>query len=200
MPEATDEHLLQAAGRGERQAFATLIQRHQRTVIHFIYRFLGDITRDGAEDLAQDVFVNAWKAAAAFEPRAKAKTWLLRITTNVCLNYRRSQRLRRFRSLPAADGTEARQAPVASPESAAMTSERTDQVRRALASLPTRQRSAIVLRHYHDLPYAEIAQVLGVSVSSVESLLFRARRSLQVTLADLRDRPQVSSELGAESL
>ena len=80
-------------------------------------------------------------------------------------------------------------------------SERARQIQEAIAGLPDKQRAAILLRHYEDLPYSDIATVLGVSISAVESLLFRARRALRHRLvvgeADLKS-PQVSPELRAK--
>jgi len=199
MSNRRDEDLLQDAGGGDREAFGVLVERHHRAVMQFVHRFLGDIGRDTAEDLAQDVFLKAWKAASSFEPRAQAITWLLRIATNTCLNYRRGKRLRRAVSLDA--NTEAdipdRQA---GPAAASQAREQADRVRRAIAELPPNQRAAIVLRHFHGLSYAEISDVLDVSVSAVESLLFRARRTLRVALAENETAPQVLPGLGAESL
>ena len=77
--------------------------------------------------------------------------------------------------------------------------ERAAGLRAAVANLPARQRAAVLLRHFHDLSYAEIATVLEVSVPAVESLLFRARRRLYKKLAREANSPQVPPELGAES-
>ena len=99
MSERADEDLLIAGGRGDRPAFGELVERHHRAVVQFIYRFLGDVDRSTAEDLAQDVFMHAWKAAPSFRARAKVVTWLLQIAKNRSLNYRRGQRLRRMASL-----------------------------------------------------------------------------------------------------
>ena len=163
-----------------------------------MHRYLGSIGRDTAEDLAQDVFLSAWKAAPSYEPRAKVRTWLLRMATNACLNYRRRGRLRRAVSLAdeahaeiAGEGPE--------PPDAAKTRERATEVRQAVAALPPRQRAAIILRHFQGLAYAEIAEVLGISVSAVESMLFRARQTLRANLSTGQESPQVIRELGAES-
>jgi RNA polymerase sigma-70 factor (ECF subfamily) len=199
MPERTDEELMLASGHGDRKAFSLLAERHYRGVMYFVQRFLGNIGRETAEDLTQDVFLKAWKAAARFKPRAAVRTWLLRSATNACLDYRRRSRLRRTLSLsddagyhPAGDAARS--------ETASENCELADGTRRALAGLPTKQRAAVVLRHYHDLPYTEIAEILGLSVSAVESVLFRARRTLRAKLAVEMGGsfPQVSPGLGAE--
>jgi RNA polymerase sigma-70 factor (ECF subfamily) len=197
MPEREDHDLLIAAGRGDREAFGLLVERHHRGVIQFVHRFLGSIGRDAAEDLAQDAFLSAWQAAPSFEPRAQVRTWLLRIATNACLNYRRRGRLRRALSLD--DGASADIPGGPGPAEAAETRERAVEVRQAVAALPPRQRVAIILRHFQGLTYAEIGDVLGISVSAVESMLFRARKTLRASLSRRQDSPQVIGELGAES-
>ncbi len=201
MPRRTDEDLLLAAGRGDREAFGLLVERQHHAVVQFIHRFLVTTDRATVEDLAQDVFLGAWKAAASFRPRAKVLTWLLRITTNVCLNYRRRRRLRRTIAL---DGD--RVAEHAGPQTdradvLAAANEEACGVRAAVASLPRSQRAAIVLRHFHGLSYAEISDVLDISVSAVESLLFRARSTLRVTLGAKENHtsPQVSAQWGAKT-
>lgn len=191
--------LLRAAGSGDRASFAVLVDRHHTTLIRFIHRFLGAVDVATAEDLAQDVYIKAWRACATFEPRAKVLTWLLQIASNTCLNHRRGQRHRRCVSL-----VESMEGPTASTtEPSAAQREDTAAVRAAVASLPDTQRAAIILRHFHDLPYADIADVLEVSVASVESLLFRARRRLRGSLVGVRktqESPQGLPKWRAESV
>lgn len=194
-----DEDLMLAAGRGDREAFGVLVQRHQRAIIQFVQPFLSIADRAAAEDLAQDVFLAAWTAAPSFRPRAKVQTWLLRIARNVSLNYRRSRRLRQTTALDA-QGTGAPAGPESEqPDARIIDSERAGRVREAVSRLPVNQRAAMHLRHFDGLSYVEIADVLDTSVSSVESLLFRARRMLQATLeAENNAGPQVCREPGVE--
>ncbi len=209
MPECSDEELMLAAGRGDRAAFGVLVERHYRGIVHFAQRFLGDADRETAEDLAQDVFLKAWKTSRTFKPRALVRTWLMRITTNTCLDHRRRGRLRRALSLwnvspsdlpVGGQRVEQRSSLTFAPGAKQEDQERGDPVRRAIVQLPFKQRAAIVLRHYHEFPYAEIAEVLEVSVPAVESLLFRARSSLRdrLTFTESEKPPQVSRGLGAE--
>jgi RNA polymerase sigma-70 factor (ECF subfamily) len=203
MPEGTDEDLLVAAGAGDREAFGILVERHHRAVVRFAYRFLGNVGRDVAEDLAQEVFLSAWKAAPAYRPRARGLSWLFRIARNACLNYRRSQRLRRTSSLNGANLPDRSGPQSESTEARATAREAAVDVRRAVAELPLKQRAAVILRHFHDLAYADVADVLEISVPAVESLLFRARRRLRGRLTGEKrspESPQVFSELGVESL
>jgi len=203
-----DEQLMLAAAQGDREAFGSLVERHHPGVLRFVHRFLGIVDGHTAEDLAQDVFLAAWKAAPSFRPRAKVLTWLLRITTNICLNYRRRSRLRATVSLTAQAFLSARQGEAGlrsgteRPDAREIAREEAETVSKAIADLPSKQRTAIVLRHFHGLSYAEIAEVLDTSVSAVESLLFRARQSLREVLAPSTNEipPQVFSKCGAESL
>jgi len=200
MPDADDTSLLLAAGTGDRRAFGELVERHHRGVVRFVHRFLGIADRATAEDIAQDVFLAAWKAAPRFEPRAAVRTWLLRITTNTCLNHRRSRRRRPSVALTDQAIATYEGGGVDPPDAAVAQEEFSARLEAALAELPANQRAAIVLRHVHDLSYAEIADVLETSLSAVESLLFRARRRLGTILQDQKDleTPQDSAPGGAQ--
>lgn len=191
MPDHDDTTLLLAAGRGDRAAFGQLVERHHRTVIHFVHRFLGTTDRATAEDIAQDVFLAAWKAAPNFQPRAAVLTWLLRITTNVSLNHSRSRRRKPTvpligepGSATSASNPAGRPGDNPGPETSVVNEERNSRLAEAIAGLPASQRSAILLRHFHDLSYSEIAAVLQTSVPAVESLLFRGRQRLRKSLGE----------------
>ncbi|MHC4785649.1 MAG: RNA polymerase sigma factor [Planctomycetota bacterium] len=171
MPEpADDTALLLAAGRGDRQAFGVLVEQHHRTVVHFVYRFLGIADRATAEDIAQDVFLAAWKAAPSFKPRAAVRTWLLRITANKCLNHKRARRRRPTVPLV----TEP-----ASPADDVAELDLSARLQAAVADLVPRQRAAVLLRHAHGLSLPDIAAVLGTTPPVVKALLFRAHRRLR---------------------
>ena len=183
MMEHGDEERLRAAAGGDRAAFAEFVQKHHRTVIHFAQRFLGFADRDAAEDLAQDVFLAVWKDARCFRGQSKVLTWLLRITKNACLNQRRAGRLRRTAPLED-DGIPGHAVSLQDlPETRSEVGQRAHEVSQAVAALPVNQRAAILLRYFNEFSYAEIAEVLESSVSGVESLLFRARKSLGAKLA-----------------
>jgi len=173
--------LLIQAGHGDRQAFGALVEMHHRAVIHFVHRFLGIYDSATAEDIAQDVFLAAWKAAPSFTPRASVCTWLLRITTNKCLNHQRAKR--RKPTIPLLAGMEPTGANRENKaDDSTNQAEFSAEMRQAVASLKPKQRAAVILRYAHDLSHAEIAEVLQTSAPAVKSLLFRAHNHLRKQL------------------
>lgn len=197
--EPADETLLTAAGRGDQEAFARLVDRHHRDIVRFVARFVGTGDREAAEDLAQEVFISAWQAAPRFRPKATVRAWLLRIATNKGLNHQRDRRLRLVEPLEAEHRPEPAAPAGDQPEAVVLGRDAAARVQRAMRELPPQQRAALLLRHYHDLPYSEIAEALETSVSAVESLLFRARRTLAAQLRAAESEPaQVRRRRGVE--
>jgi RNA polymerase sigma-70 factor, ECF subfamily len=174
---SSDEELMGKVARGDSQAFEILVNRHQRRILNLIFRLIGNRTQ--AEDVAQDVFVQIWQAAEEYKPRAKFTTWVYRITANLCLDLLKSAHHRQIFIHPnegeelfsCSDNTR-------SPEDLLLAAEKSRQISAILQTLPTNQRMAVILKKYDGLSYQEIAQVLGCSVSAVESLLVRAKRTL----------------------
>lgn len=168
---------------GDLAAFDELVTRYRQPVFNFVHRTLRD--PDETEDIAQQVFVQAWKAAGRYKATSRFSTWLFTIARNLCLN-----ELRRRGRHPA----ESLDAPVEGPESALprdiedrrgpgvtdeiLLGELTDKIDEALDDLPETQRSAILLFR-EDMSYDDIARVLGVSVSATKSLIHRGRETLR---------------------
>jgi RNA polymerase sigma-70 factor (ECF subfamily) len=182
------EELMVRIAEGDEDAFETLVTRHQTSILNLIYRFIGD--RAQSKDLAQEVFIRVWQSAKSYEPKAKFTTWIYRITANLCFNELKSARRRKWFSFYQSDEdggrtieeTLADSAP--SEEDLLLEKEQSRQISDALQSLPDNQKMAIILKRYDDLSYQEIAQIIGCSVSAVESLLVRAKRALQEKLKD----------------
>ncbi|MGM0490564.1 MAG: RNA polymerase sigma factor, partial [Planctomycetota bacterium] len=157
MSVSDDEQLMLGAAQGDREAFGRLVERHHPGILRFVHRFLGNVDTHTAEDLAQDVFLAAWQAAPSFRPRAKLLTWLLRITTNICLNYRRRSRLRAAVSLTTQgflstrEGEAGLRSGTERPDAREIAREQAETVSKAIAGLPPKQRIAILLRHFHGL-------------------------------------------------
>lgn len=178
--DAEDVRLMELSGRGDMSAFEQLVERHQSLVIGTIARMLGG--RD-VEDIAQQVFVRAWRSAPRYVARAKFTTWLLKITRNLVFNELRRRKLRTWIPLMGAD-YDGNELPIAdldgrAPDTALLDREMERAVNDAIERLPKTQRLALVLRRYEELSYEEIAVVLDQSVPAVKSLLFRARTELR---------------------
>jgi len=170
--EPLDEVTLRRAQRGDQRAWRDLIERYQQPVHSLIWRLLAGRARHRVEDLTQETFVRVLRALPKFDPAGPASlsTWILTIATRMTLN-----ELRR----PEPAGLEREPA---GGERADASSERKrlgDAIARGVAALPDAQRAVLVLREYHDLDYAEIADVLELDIGTVKSRLSRARTALR---------------------
>jgi len=171
-----DEDLVRRVGAGDRRAAAEIVRRHLPRMVGLARRMLGDASE--AEDVAQEVFLRVWKHAAAWKPgAAKFETWMHRVAMNLCLD--RLRRVGRNAGDVPPDTVDGR----ASATRALDERQRRERVRDALQKLPERQRAALVLCYYQDRTNIEAAEILGVSVDALESLLSRARRTLKSALA-----------------
>jgi RNA polymerase sigma-70 factor, ECF subfamily len=173
----SDEELMSQAAQGDWTAFAQLVTRHQRSAWSAAFRLLGDAHE--AEDVAQEAFLRILRAAPRYQPRAAFRTYLYRIVTRLCRDVRR-------RALPSSvQDFDARVSQWLSPEASAAARDECRAVQQALASLPVKQREAIVLRYYEGLTYDEISQVMRASPKAIERLLARGRTGLVQRLSGL---------------
>ncbi|HEY2574647.1 MAG TPA: sigma-70 family RNA polymerase sigma factor [Verrucomicrobiaceae bacterium] len=173
---------------GDNKAFERLVELNQRAVIGTVARMLNNL--DDAHDIAQQVFVRVWRSAERYEPSAKFTTWLFTITRNLVFNEMRRRTRKREVSLEelAEDHHRDHAAPQRhNPDSAVQQTELELAIDRAIQSLPEKQRLAVSLRRYEDMPYEDICQILNMSLSAVKSLLFRARNDLKEKLAGYLD-------------
>lgn len=175
-----DAWLARAAAERDEAAFEQLVRRHTDALYAGALRATG--SPDTAQDVVQEAWLAAWVALPAFRGHSAVRTWLVRIVTTRALNALRRPR----RTVPL--DTVAEPA-IAGTEHEAELRERATAVRRAVAALPTRQREAVVLRDLEGLSYEEVAQVLGCSVASVKSALFRGRQALAADLEQYRPVP-----------
>ena len=175
-----DAELVARVGRGDRAAAQTLMNRHLPKMLALARRMLSDPVE--AEDAVQDAFMRLWTHAARWQPgRAKFETWLYRVTVNKC--YDRLRRRPTARLEAAAEIADPAPGPDATLQNAALSL----QIDAALKALPDRQRAAIQLCHYQGCGNIEAAEILGISVEALESLLARGRRTLRGRLGHLRE-------------
>jgi RNA polymerase sigma-70 factor (ECF subfamily) len=178
--------LMRRTANGDPAAFRALADAHLTKIMNFAYRLLHN--QSDAEDVAQETFLRLWKDASRFEPRARVTTWLHRIAHNLCID-----RLRGRREEPSETIDEERTS--LEPGGLLDRKQVAEEVEKALAALPERQRAAITLVHYQGLGNIEAAEVLDIGVEALESLLARGRRSLREKLAGLqRDEGEVQRE------
>lgn len=175
----SDDALLVLYAGGDADAARVLTGRHLGRVYGFAARLLGD--RAEAEDVAQEAMLRMWRVAGQWRAgEAKLSSWLYRVTVNLCTDRQRA-RLRR-RAEPLEDVAEPADES-ADTEAALMQRARQDALQAALATLPDRQRQAVVLRHIEGLSNPEIAAILDVGVEAVESLTARGKRALTAALS-----------------
>jgi RNA polymerase sigma-70 factor, ECF subfamily len=186
--EIADFELMRLAGEGNERAFEILIERHQALVIGTVGRMLGGF--EGAEDIAQQVFVRAWRSADRYRPEAKFTTWLMTIARNLVFNEIKRRGKVKWSSMENEAGVTREFVDARSVDGSGALSEREvqDAISQAIADLPEMQRMALVLRRYEDLPYEEIAAILGITLPAVKSLIFRAREELKKALKPLLER------------
>lgn len=181
---SVDFALMERIGEGDHEAFRELVERHQNAVIGTVAKMLGNASE--SEDIAQQVFLRIWKNAKRYRPDAKFTTYLYTITRNLVFNEtRRKSRKKEVSSDEREEHSNqlVEASPDRQPDAELLQAELQDAVDKAIAGLPEAQRMAVVLRRYEQLSYEEIADVLGLSVSAVKSLLFRARTSLREALS-----------------
>ena len=175
------------AKRGDRAAFAELVEKYKQPVMNFVFRSLRDEIE--AEDLAQNVFLQAWKSRGRYRQTAKFSTWLFTIARNLCLNEIRRRSRHPAESIEethAEHEDQPRQqyedkSQIAPPEKL-LQGELAQKIEEALAGLPENQRTAILLCRQDELSYEEIAEVLDCSLSATKSLIHRGRETLKEKL------------------
>ncbi|HCT31493.1 MAG TPA: hypothetical protein DIW31_12380 [Bacteroidales bacterium] len=187
----TDQDLIkQVTENNDHSAFAMLVERYQKLVVNTCRGFVNSYA--DAEDLAQDVFIELFESLPNFRHESKLSTWLYRIAVNKSLNYVRKRKRETFYdSITSFFGSSEDKNSNASidfspneADSYIKLKEQRVELKRAINALPENQKIAFILNKYQDLSYKEVAEVMDISLSSVESLLFRAKGNLQKSLSN----------------
>jgi RNA polymerase sigma-70 factor (ECF subfamily) len=181
-----DQELVKAIIRGDNSAMRELITKYQDLVLNTCFRVLQ--SREDAQDIAQEVFLETYRSAARLRYEENISFWLYRISLNKSINYlKRSQNVL-FRSILQIESLfrHGREEDHASlpysddhPGDSLEAAERQEMLAKAVAALPVKQQKVFALFYYEELSYKEICEVMGLSLSSVESLLFRARENVK---------------------
>lgn len=191
-PDRDVSALVERAKSGDTDAFSEIVSCYERFVYNTACRVLtaSGMSVSDADDIAQDALIKAWRSLSSFRGECSFSTWLFRVTVNTARDVIRNNARRPVISLtrPTDDEEEPEiwDVPVTSgddiPEEAAERRETIEAVRRAVESLPDEQRQVIVLRDIHDLPYSEIAKILGTEVGTIKSRISRGRANLKKIL------------------
>jgi RNA polymerase sigma-70 factor, ECF subfamily len=172
------------------EAFAELVELYHHRLVTVMHHLVG--STEEAEDLAQEVFLRVYRGRKKYHPKAKFSTWLYTIANNLALNILRTRQRKPTVPLNVRDS-----GPLGPRPAEQLVLDRQDQphqrvqqqelaavVRQALETLNERQRIAVVLNKFEDMNYADIAEVMGLSMKAVKSLLSRARENLRLALQD----------------
>ena len=191
MTQQNDRNLMDAYLAGETGAFETLVRRHGGAVLGYLVKMTRN--KDHADDLFQETFQTVHEHARRFKGD-NLRPWVLKIATNAAVNRWRKEKKHDAISLSQSacgDGEHcptlaaAIPADMPTPVEEAELQEKRQQVRTALAALPTQQRAALILNYYHQLTYKQIAESLGCSVGTVKTHMFRALKKMAAVLPNL---------------
>jgi RNA polymerase sigma-70 factor (ECF subfamily) len=183
--------LVTKAQEGDTEAFASLVRKYQRRAVSVAYRLLSSV--EDASDVSQEAFVRAYRNLSQLEDPSRFGGWLMRVVSNLSLNYRRSRALRSTTSLDdvqlgiagarsPAGGRPVTVGPAA--DSGALPKELHHAIGEAMEKLPDKQRLALILFSVEGLPQKEVAEILECSVELVKWNVFQARQKLKDLLAD----------------
>jgi RNA polymerase sigma factor (sigma-70 family) len=175
--ESDDHDLIREFQKGSERAFNELVLRHRQGIFHLAAGMIGNA--DEAEDITQEVFIKVYNSLGEFRGDSAFYTWIYRITVNLCLNSLRGRKVRSFFGL---DTISATMPTSMSTDEPAELRELDERARKAIAELPDKQRAVFILRHFKELPHAEIAQIMNRDVGTIKANYFQAIQKLRAKL------------------
>lgn len=179
----TDDELVRSVLAGDRDRFGILVERYQSRLVNYLVRIVRSL--DDAHDLAQEVFIRVYQALDRYDSQYRFSTWLFRVAQNAAIDVLRKRRVQLVpisrRSDDAGESVPDLDLPSDEPSVLATLegNERAADVRRAIDALPWEYRELILLRHYGELAYEEIADLKAMPLGTVKNKLFRARQMLK---------------------
>ncbi|HJZ12773.1 MAG TPA: sigma-70 family RNA polymerase sigma factor [Acidobacteriota bacterium] len=189
--EDPDVALMLRAAAGNQDAFEQLVVKYQRPVMNAAYRYTGNAA--AAEELAQEVFIRVFRAAKNYRPEARFSTWLFTIVRNVCSNYRAREGKQDL-----AESIEAQSESIVlvsrhqDPQESVIRKEAEEKVQQAILTLPDSLRLPLVLHHFSNRSYEEIAAILDLSLSAVKVRIHRAKLALLEKLSEYMTKQNVT--------
>ena len=187
----SDESLMLRVGKGDRQAFDEIVRRYGSKMINLAYQITGD--RDLAEDIGQETFFRAYRSAPRYREISKFSTWLYTIAINLCRNELRKRKFRIFSLEGMAEREEDEKIRIdiiddrLKPDAELERKELGRMIRKAIASLPEKFRTPLVLRDIQGLAYDEIGRILNLPEGTVKSRINRARLRVKDILKPVLD-------------
>ena len=188
-----DEDLMVLYQKGEVRAFEVLLSRHRKPVYNFILRFVGD--KETAEDILQEAFMRVIKGAEAYKRQAKFTTWLYTIARNLCVDQTRRRKHRKHASLDAPMDTSEESGTLMdvipgndmASDRKAVNKQLHETMQQAIAGLSEEQREVFLMREFLDMPFKQIADVVGVPENTVKSRMRYALEKLRLELDEYKD-------------
>ena len=179
------------AKRGDRVAFAKIVEAYQGPIYNLCYRMLGDRTE--AEDAAQEAFIKVFLKLDSYDESRKFSSWLFSIASHYCIDRLRKRRVQlvSWDELPPWRWSPSDGKP--QPEEAMVQVETSQEIRDLIEALPPEYRAAVVLKYWHEMPYEEIAKTLDTTVSAIKSRLFRARKMMATAASQAREKQLAAS-------
>ncbi|PWK13741.1 RNA polymerase sigma factor [Tumebacillus permanentifrigoris] len=180
MHEASDQELIQGVQTGDDACYRLLVERYQSLVYTIALRMVRDRTE--AEDIVQDVFLKAFRTLEHFREEASFKTWICKIATNRCIDWKRKHGVRQERTAQVEEAAWIPDTTVERPEQALVRRETQAEVRRLIEEMPEKYRKILILYHFQNMSYQDIADDQQISPRTVETRLYRAKQMMRTAL------------------
>lgn len=180
MQEASDKDLMERVRAGDSHSYRLLVERYQSLVYTIALRMVRDHTE--AEDIAQDVFLKAYRTLDQFREEASFKTWICKITTNRCIDWRRKHASRQEHTTQVEEAERLADLHEERPEQVLMRRETQREVHRVIEEMPEKYRTILLMYHFQGMSYKDIAEVEQISARTVETRLYRAKSLLRAAM------------------
>jgi RNA polymerase sigma-70 factor (ECF subfamily) len=187
--EQIEQRIVIRAQKGDRLAFAELVELYKDKLYNLGYRMLGNPQE--AEDVAQEAFLRAYANLNKYDAKHKFSTWIYRIATNLCIDRIRKKKAdfsldAEVEGIEGGDMYSRLSASVDTPEQAVVRIETREEVQKAIDALPENYRAAVIFKYLHDLSLQEISEILEVPVSTVKTRIHRGREALRNVLRPMQ--------------